>query len=174
VLSNSSSRTTHFGRWTEYRRPKLSLDSLVNSQGGFIANGFPVTPRSRFQVECRLLVIVSQIRVPFGSQRNVKSRLRVRCSPTPSVPLSSFMPRVNTSPGCVVGHPHWTQLWPVHLLHCVSSSIVSTSFLSFPPLGAFPSGCLLQPPEYLSRVLSLALASEYRSVMPMLGRTPCH
>jgi hypothetical protein len=30
-----------------------------------------------------------------------------------------------------------------------------------------------KPSEYFSRVLILALASEYRSIMPMLGRTPC-
>jgi hypothetical protein len=28
-------------------------------------------------------------------------------------------------------------------------------------------------PEYVSRVLSRGLASEYRCIMPMLGRAPC-
>jgi hypothetical protein len=30
-----------------------------------------------------------------------------------------------------------------------------------------------KPSEYLTRVLILAFASEYRSIMPMLGSTPC-
>jgi hypothetical protein len=125
-----------------------------------------IVPLARFREKCQLLVLVRPKRIRTKEQREHA------CAARQNPP--HFLLFFHAAGYCLSRLCRWQSLLdPTAASPYPPFRVLFRRLLLFPPLGAFPSDCLLQPSEYVSRVLSLALVSEYRSIIPILGRTPC-